>query len=407
MDNFLFWLAAFDLVMCLFVGMRLIWASRSMVNLEDVAPLVGSDLPSVSIVVAARNEQRHIETALQSLLQLDYDNLEIIVVNDRSTDETSTVLDRMAERQAATNQIASSGPRDSTQSTLAPARTRLRIIHIEELPPGWLGKNHALFRGASEAAGEYLLFTDADIVMDPSVLRRALKYVIQERLDHLAIMFRIWMPNWLLESFVIAFSVYFFSHFKPWKVRDAKSSAHVGVGGFNLIWTAAYRQMGTHQAIAMRPDDDLKLGKLVKKHGFRQEALLAFDLMYVPWYSSLRELIVGLEKNAFAGVDYSIPVTVTSSLAIVVLHAFPFVAVLITTGWTRWLFAAVVLVLLTICANAAHQGRVRMSTIFGFPLAVVLLAFIQWRTMILNLWQGGIRWRDTFYPLAELKANKI
>jgi glycosyltransferase involved in cell wall biosynthesis len=392
MDQFLFWMAAVDLLICVLVGYRLMWTARCLRQLVKIEPLPGEDLPTISVVVAARNEQRHIETALQSLLNLDYPNLEIIVVNDRSTDETGNVLKRMATRQAE-------------QATTA--QPRLRIVDVQELPPGWLGKNHALFRGASEAQGEYLLFTDADIVMDPSVIRRAMRFVLDEKLDHLAMMFRIQMPNWFLESFVATFSVYFFAHFKPWKVRDPKSKAHIGVGGFNLLRTQAYHDMGTHRAIAMRPDDDLKLGKLVKLHGFRQDVLLAPDLIYVSWYSSLRELIVGLEKNAFAGVDYNILAVVLSSILILMLHAFPFMAVFFTTGWTQVLMALVCVSLLLICAHAAHSCRLRISVCLGFPLAVLLFAFIQWRTMILNLWQGGIRWRDTFYPLAELKANKV
>jgi hypothetical protein len=157
----------------------------------------------------------------------------------------------------------------------------------------------------------------------------------------------------------------------------------------------------------MRPDDDLKLGKLVKKHGLTQDVLVGADLVYVPWYSSLREVLSGLEKNAFAGVDYSIPTIVISSALILLLHAFPFVAVFITRGWTQVLFAAVVVSLLTISVYVADGARLRKSAALGFPIAVVLFAFIQWRTMLLNLLQGGIRWRDTFYPLAELKANKV
>ena len=407
MDNFLFWLAAVDLLLCIVVGYRLIWTARSLRHLQSIEPLPTKNLPTVSVIVAARNEQQNIEAALQSLLQLDYENLEIIVVNDRSTDGTESVLERMSACQAAL--AAAATPVASGESIPNPPRapTYLRIVAVRDLPPGWLGKNHALYRGASEASGEYLLFTDADIVMEASALRRAMAYVRQEKLDHLAILFRICMPNWWLESFVIAFCVYFFAHFKPWKVRDPNSKAHIGVGGFNLLRAQAYRDMGTHQAIAMRPDDDLKLGKLVKLHGFRQDVVLGPDLIYVPWYSSLRELIVGLEKNAFAGVDYNIAVIVLSSMLILAMHAFPFVAVFITSGWTRVLFGAVCLSLLLICVHAAHQCRLRKSASLGFPVAVVLFAFIQWRTMILNLWQGGIRWRDTFYPLAELKANKV
>jgi glycosyltransferase involved in cell wall biosynthesis len=377
-------LAALDLVVSCFVGAQFILGGRRLRQLSTVAPRPGSALPTLSVVVAARNEERHIEVGLRSLLKLDYDPLEIIAVDDRSTDRTGEILDRLAREEP-----------------------KLRVIHVTELPRGWLGKNHALHCGAAQATGELLLFTDADIVMEPSVLRRAVAYLLDENLDHLAAFFRVVMPSWLLESFVILFMLYFFAYFRPWKVRDPKSAAHVGVGGFNLLRAEFYRRIGTHRAIALRPDDDVKLGKLVKKHGGSQDVVLAADLMYVPWYSSIGELIRGLEKNAFSGIDYNLPLLVASSLFALTMHFGPFVAVFFTTGLTRWLLMMVIGVLLGLCARAASQGGMRISAALGFPLAVLLMVYIQWRTMVLNLWQGGIRWRGTFYPLAELKANKV
>lgn len=391
LNEVLFWLAAIDLALCVVVGLQLFHAGRRLKRLGDVEWSGVVKLPSISVIVAARNEERHIELALRSLLALDYPGLEIVVVDDRSTDRTGEILDRMA------NSLAAPGL----------SSTALRVVHLQDLPPGWIGKNHALYCGAREATGEWILFTDADIVMDPSVLRRAVAYLQHEELDHLAILFRIVMPSWLLEVFAVTFSLYFIAHFKPWRVRDPRSSAHIGVGGFNLLRAATYRQIGTHQAIAMRPDDDMKLGKLVKKHGFSQDVLLAPDLIYVPWYSSLRELLTGLEKNAFAGVDYNVLVVVVSSLAILVLHVFPFIAVFLTAGWTRALFGAVIVCLWSIAYFTARQGGLRVAAVWGLPLGVMLLAYIQWRTMLLNLWQGGIRWRDTFYPLTELRANRV
>ncbi len=384
MHYFLAVVAAIDLAISGYFALQFFLGGRTLRNLSDIAPLAGSSVPKLSVIVAARNEERNIEPALQSLLRLDYEQLEIIVVNDRSDDRTGEILARMVLNQP-----------------------RLRVLHITELPPGWLGKNYALDRGAAEATGEFLLFTDADIFMDPSVPRRAVAYALDHNLDHLAAFFRVVMPSWLLESFVILFSIYFFAYFKPWKVRDPNSPAHVGVGGFNLLRAEVYQRIGTHRAIALRPDDDVKLGKLVKMNGYRQDVVMAMDLMHVPWYSSVGELIRGLEKNAFSGIDYNVPLLVFSSLFALTMHFGPFVAVFFTTGLTRWLFAAVICVLLAMGAQSANQGKLRMSAALGFPVVVLLFVYIQWRTMVLNLWHGGIRWRGTFYSLAELKANKI
>ncbi|MCI5159154.1 MAG: glycosyltransferase family 2 protein, partial [Candidatus Electrothrix sp. AUS1_2] len=138
-----------------------------MERLEKIPPLEGDKPPSVSVIIPACNEEQELETALTSVLSLDYPNLEIIVLDDRSTDATPQILDRMASQ-----------------------HPRLRVIHITELPAGWLGKNHALHLGAARATGEYLLFTDADVHYTPDTLRRAVARMETRTLDHLSLIFR-------------------------------------------------------------------------------------------------------------------------------------------------------------------------------------------------------------------------
>lgn len=356
---------------------------RSIRALRDLPPLVGP-LPRVSIVIPARNEERNLEEALRSILALDYDNLEIDVVDDRSTDRTGEILDRMAA-----------------------ADPRLRIVHVRELPAGWLGKNHALWLGAEKATGEFLLFTDADVVLDPSTLRRAVGAMVADRLDHLTAAPEIARPSTLFEMFIGAFSLFFTLYTRPWKVKDPESPSHVGIGAFNLVRASAYREAGGHPAIAMRPDDDLKLGKLLKKHGFRQEFVFGLGALRVEWYASVRELIQGLMKNAFSGVDYRVWVVVVSTVMQLLTLVWPFLALFLTSGATRWLNLATVLVLLALCWINAPLAGVRRWHGLGFPLATLLFLYILWRAMLLTLWRDGIDWRGTHYPLASLKANKV
>lgn len=377
-------LASANLLICYAVGIPLSFGMRRLCKLETVEPSCDEPWPRVSVIVAARNEERDVAEGLRSLLRLDYPNLEIMVVNDRSTDRTGEILDQIADE-----------------------HSQLHVVHITDLPAGWLGKNHALQHGADEASGELLLFTDADVVMEPTVLRRAVAHLRRNDIDHLPMLFRIRMPNWLLESFVVTFSIYLMTYCRPWNCPKPNSDAHIGVGGFNLVRADVYRQIGTHEAIRMRPDDDLKFGKLIKKHGFRQECVNAAELMYVPWYASIRELVVGLEKNAFSGVDYNLAYALMASSAMLLFNVFPFVALLVTSGVTWWVYVAVVFSLLGLGVDAARNGKCRLSCCLGFPVAALMFVLIQWRTIIVNLWQGGIRWRDTHYSLAELKANKV
>ncbi len=384
MQDALFYLAITNLAICAIVGIPLAFGMRKIRRLVDVEPMVDCGWPKVSIVVAARNEERDIEAGLRSLLRLDYSDCEILAVNDRSTDRTGEILDAISDE-----------------------NSRLRVIHVNELPSGWLGKNHALNFGAAEATGELILFTDADVVMEQTVLRRAVAHLVKNEVDHLPMLFAIRMPNWLLDSFVVTFCVYLMTYCRPWQCPNPKRRGHIGIGGFNLVRADVYQQIGTHEVIRMRPDDDLKFGKLVKREGFKQELLNGADLMYVPWYASVRELVVGLEKNAFSGVDYNISFAIFAGVCMLTFNVFPFVAIFLSDGPTRWIYFAVIASLFAMGAWSAHHCKVRLSCCFGFPLAALMFVFIQWRAVILNLWHGGIRWRDTHYSLAELKANKI
>jgi glycosyltransferase involved in cell wall biosynthesis len=383
MAAILFVLALATLIAHVATAIQVHLGNRSIRSLRDLPPLTGP-LPRVSIVIPARNEERNLEEALRSILALDYDNLEIDVVDDRSTDRTGEILDRMAM-----------------------ADPRLRIVHVRELPPGWLGKNHALWLGAGKATGEFLLFTDADVVLDPSTLRRAVGAMVADRLDHLTATPEIERPSALFEMFIGAFSLFFTLFTRPWKAKDPESPSHVGIGAFNLVRASAYRATGGHQAIAMRPDDDLKLGKLMKKHGFRQEFVFGLGALRVEWYASIRELIQGLMKNAFSGVDYRVWVVVVSTVMQLLTLVWPFLALFLTSGATRWLNLAAVLVLLALCWINAPLAGVRRWHGIGFPLATLLFLYILWRAMLLTLWRDGIDWRGTHYPLASLKANKV
>jgi cellulose synthase/poly-beta-1,6-N-acetylglucosamine synthase-like glycosyltransferase len=380
----LFWPAAFTALLMVAVFAELAAGGSRLRHLHQVPPLTPEEMPAVSIVIAARNEERGIRPALRSVLAQQGRAIEVIVVNDRSDDATGIILDEMAAEEP-----------------------RLRVVHVAELPPGWLGKNHALWLGAQAATGELLLFTDADVVMTPDTVARAAGYAVGERLDHLTIAPRVVMPGWLLQSFGVSFSVFFSLFTRPWKARDPRSRSHVGIGAFNLVRADAYRAMGTHRAIAMRPDDDVKLGKLVKKHGLRSDFVIGAEHVSVEWYHSLREVVRGLRKNAFAGVDYRVSTVLVATVSMIGLLIWPWAAVWITEGWTRALYAFSVGMMLLIYAGAARSQQTPWWLGVLFPAACALFLLVVWNAMLYALLNRGIEWRDTHYPLDELRANRV
>ena len=380
METFLFWLAVVTVVIMLAMTIEFVVGNRSLRWLKNLPPFSGDAPPKVSVVVAARDEARKIEEALQSLLRQTYPNIELIVVNDRSTDDTGAILDRLAA---------------------------IKVVHIRELPRGWLGKCNAHHTGAQQATGELLLFTDADIVMEPTTISRAVQHLLSEGLDHLAAAPHLNMRGLLLNMFSGAFTIFFGLYAKPWKAREPKSKRFIGIGAFNLVRAEAYRAVGGHERIRMRPDDDMKLGKLIKDAGYRQDMVLGESLVLVEWYASVRELIRGLEKNSFAGVGYSIAVVAGSCVAQLVAFIWPVIALAVTCGATWWLNLGVVATIAALYIdNAPFHGLKRWHFV-GFPVTVLLFLYIICRATILTLRNGGIDWRGTHYSLAELKANKV
>jgi cellulose synthase/poly-beta-1,6-N-acetylglucosamine synthase-like glycosyltransferase len=381
---FFFWLAVLTAGLYALAGLDVFTGNRAVRSLRHIPSTPPSEAPRVSVIVAARNEERNIHEALHSLLDLDYPNMEVIVVDDRSEDGTDAILDRIA----------------------ATALT-LRVIHVADLPAGWLGKNHALWIGNCIATGDLLLFTDADVVMEPTVLSRAVRYFLENRLDHLAVTPRMTMTGTFLAMFGLTF-IFFFSLFaRPWKARDARSRSHIGIGAFNLLRSEVYRAVGGHETIRLRPDDDMKLGKILKKHGYRSDVAYGPDFLGVEWYASVGEAVRGLEKNAFAGCDYRVYLILLGTAFLLIGSVFPYIAIFTMNGAARTIYCIVIVFQMLLVADCARFHGARSWYAVGFAPSTLLLAWIILRTTVLNLLRGGIYWRGTFYPLKELKKNVV
>ena len=353
-------------------------------RLRDMAPRPAEGSPAVSIVVAARDEAKGIEAAARSLLAQQYPDFEIVAIDDRSTDATGAILDR-----------------------LSGADPRLRVIHVEQLPPDWLGKNHALWLGAAAARGSWLLFTDADVVMQPDVVARAVAVAEAEALDLLAVFPDIVAPGLLLQAFVTGFFCLGTAILRPWKVRDPRSWRFAGIGAFNLVRASAYARSGGHAAIRLRPDDDMKLGKILKRSGARCDLRYGTGLLSVEWYSTIGEAIDGLMKNSFSVVEYR-PLLMVGGMLFYLIGALgPLAAAGLGHGAVRLMGIAAVLIQLGVLLRGIRETRAPLRAVLLYPVVGLLFSWILLRALVLNLWQGGIVWRGTHYPLAELRRNRV
>ena len=357
---------------------------RKMRRLAATDAAVPTSWPRVSVIFAARNEGATIGAAVPTMLALDYPDFELIAVNDRSEDGTGLALEKIAA-----------------------ADPRLRVVHVRELPAGWLGKNHALHHAAAGATGEWILFTDADIHFHPQALRQAVAHAGARQLDQLAALPELHGHGKLLGLCVSAFGLLFALFLRPWRMPDPRSRAHGGVGAFNLVRASTYRKLGGHAPLRLRPDDDIKLGRLFKLHGARCEMVHGAGALSVAWYPSTRAMIHGLTKNSFAALDYRIGLTLAGVLVQVLFFQGPFLALLFLTGAAWWLDLAAVGLLLVAAGDAARFNGGAWWHAFTLPLGVAVLSYVILRSMVVTCWTRGITWRGTHYPLRELKANRL
>ena len=361
----------------------------------DRNPLAAPRTPFVSIIVPARNEEDDIEQSLTRLLELDYDNYEVIAVNDRSTDRTGTIMEQVLE-----NPHFSQRKREM-------ARPVLRVIHHRELPPGWLGKTHAMWTAANEASGDWLLFTDADVLFKPDSVRRAVAYAEGERADHLVL-----FPQMIMkrpgEFMMIAFfqTMFVFGH-RPWKVADPKSKDHMGVGAFNLIRRSVYEAVGTYEALRMEVLDDMKLGKVVKNAGFAQRNVFGGDLISLRWARGAKGVVNNLTKNFFAVLSFQWWRTLISAFGLAFLNLMPFLGVCLAHGWERLPYAIALFSMFSIYVGMSWRSRVPAYYFLLHPVSTALFIYTLLLSMFHALWNDGIIWRGTRYPLEELRKGMV
>ncbi len=264
---------------------------------------------------------------------------------------------------------------------------------------------HALHRGAELAKGEVLLFTDADVVMRPTAVARAVGRMTRRELAHVTVAAELLAPGPLLNLAVGVFIRGATAIGQPWKSADPASDRFAGLGAFNMVRRQAYDAIGGHRAIRMHPVDDLELGRRIKEAGGRQEMLLGRGMIAVEWYASTGELVRGLRKNAFAATGFRLSHVVIVTLGALAIDVWPWLALALTAGPTRWLNAAIVLTVTSSYADTAPRYGLNPWLGFAYPIGSLILLYSGCASAVHTLVRGGITWRGTRYSLEELRAS--
>jgi len=344
-----------------------------------------STWPSVTVVVPAKDEAAAIESSLRSLVGCDYPHLQIVAVDDRSTDGTGRIMDQIAE---------------SPES-----HGRLRVLHVTELPDGWLGKPHAMALAADGVTSDWLLFTDGDVIFHPRAIRLAIQYAEQSHGDHMVL-----YPTLILRGVAEKMLIGFFQSVsalagRPWKIADPNATKdYIGVGAFNLIRRPVYEALGGYAQLRMEVLEDMRLGFRAKREGYAQRVAFGKDLVRIRWAESAGGILNNLTKNLYSTFRFRTSLLLAACLAIFVMCLTPFVA-LFFSGAAQCVGIITLFALLLLNLRYWRLTDIPPIYLALFPVATFLFVGTLLRSMILVLWRGGVLWRGTFYPLRDLRRQ--
>lgn len=356
---------------------------RTIVNLALVPRLRARAVPSgetplVSVIVPARDEERAIERTVRAFLAQSWPALELIVVNDRSTDATGTILKRIASEDA-----------------------RLIVVDNEEPPAGWLGKPWALHQGSLRARGELLLFVDADVLYDRDAVAAAVLH-LQERGVPMVSLFPRFVMRGFWEHIVMPNLAFFaFTVLPLWlSNRSRVRVLGIGAGTGNLVRRADYDAVGGHESLRDAVVDDVGLARLVRRSGRPTVCARAEDLVSVRMYEGLGEIVRGFTKNGFAVTGRSYAIVAVFLVLGFVLHLLPFGLAL--TGDVVSIASVIVLTLTRLILFLALRYRLD-NALLGHPLMIAVWFAI----MVRSTWYTGIRrqlmWRGRTYDARRTK----
>ena len=378
-------LTVLSVLTCIILIMSLVetvWGLHSLTKLDSVVPLFNS-LDRVSVIITACNEESHIAQTLTHLKRQSYPHLEFICINDRSVDETGNILNELTKQD-----------------------DRIKVKHIDNLPAGWLGKNYAAHQGAAIASGEWLLFIDADVLLEPHAISRALQHTLNRQLDHLSaiaqykckgFIYNIVHLIWQGHGLVIPL--------KPWRARFKCSKKSMNLGVFCLLKKSVYYACGGHAIAPLECVEDYRLGERIKKNGYSTEVVDAQTDITINWYSTLRQHINGYKKNVFAFFRYRLMLVILGIIGWYGFFVWPIFACFVTGGICQTINLINTLLLLLLYLTVSRFFRVPTGYALFFPIGLLFYPYLIISSVFCFYKNKGIYWRGTFYPALVLRNS--
>ena len=346
------------------------------------------DPPLISVCVPARNEERNIRACIEAILNQDYPNLEVIVLDDRSNDSTPLILADIAARDS-----------------------RLHPISGSDLPKGWAGKPHALFQASASARGEWLCFVDADTFLTPATLSSCYAKALETKADMFTIMtFQILGSFWektVMPLVMTALSV----GFSPRKVNNLDRKDAIANGQFILIKRSVYTAIGGHQSVKDNIVEDKAISQQVKRNGYRLIVADGMKLVRTRMYTSLPEIWEGWTKNIYLGLRdepalmmLGIFGAFLTVVATIFLPAWPLLGsywYLNQGGWMAMaiIIESLILWLYLLYARAQIATKMEISSAYALttPLGTAIFGAMMFSSAWKVLTRKGVTWKGRSY----------
>jgi chlorobactene glucosyltransferase len=342
------------------------------------------DNPLISVLVPARNEEENIKKCIVSLTKQDYKNIEILVLDDNSTDNTANIIRKLSKKYS-----------------------NVKFYKGEHLRKGWLGKSFACHQLSKHARGKYMIFTDADTLHFPDSISSAVACLERYKVDALSV-FPMQIMVTMHERMMVPFGNYIILALFPlYLMRKVKNAMFcTAIGQFMMFKSEVYRKIGGHKSIKGKVLEDVKISKHVKKSGYKFMIFDGRSNLYCRMYKSFRDVVRGYSRVLFAAFDYNI---FMMSMAIVLIAAVflgPFIMLPlgIIFSWPALIIEVIILqvvIVLTTRIVFAIRFKCRSIDILLHPVAMFYLLFIAVKSILDIKYGDGMRWKGRVYTIDE------
>jgi len=365
-----------------FVAWHVARSVRQLTILADIPLDATAPPPRLSLITPARDEATVIEASLRSALATDDPHIEVVAINDRSTDDTGAILDRLAAEDP-----------------------RVVAVHVDTLPDGWLGKLNALHHGVARATGDWLLFADADTRYAPGALRRAVAHAERGGFDLVTVYPEITSRDPLAGTVFAAAPVLGHLGMPMHRVSDPDHPAYAGMGAFILVRRATFERSAGLEWLRLEVADDMGLGLLIQNAGGRLDVVNGRGQVFLPFYETFGEMVARMQKNWWAIVArFSLLRAVALSAVLCIVALTPLLAFVPGVPLPARILAVV--------GAALHSGAsVHFNRWVHRPVGSALLPQVGLLLCAAQLLRaawigrriGGIEWRGRLYRADELE----